>query len=112
MVEEYTDQSEESFYEQSLPVKGKHIISQTAGSFLGDVEDVYIDSQCKRMSAILFTKDLLGLGDKYFIAIDDVISIGEDVVIVKDKKCISKLTELTILPGKSISEFKGTKVTT
>ncbi|MBI2522714.1 MAG: PRC-barrel domain-containing protein [Bdellovibrio sp.] len=112
MDEEYSDILEENYYDQSLPLIGKHIVSQKEGAHLGDIVDVHIDAIARRISAIVFTKNALGMGDRYYINVDDIESLGEDVVIVRERNCAVKLTESGSVPGKSIDDFKGIRVTT
>ncbi|HAZ13596.1 MAG: hypothetical protein A2X86_13775 [Bdellovibrionales bacterium GWA2_49_15] len=112
MVEEFIEPLEENFYEQALPLRGKHIVTQKEGAHLGDVMDVYLDPIAKRLSAILFTKNALGMGEKFLINAENIEALGEDVLIASDKSCAIRLSEATEIPGVALETFKGVKVTT
>lgn len=81
------------------------VVTRDAGVILGNVNRVFIDLQSKRISALSFRRKYLG--QEFFLKMQQVERIGEDVVFVSSDTMIQPLTKTDQAPGEDLRNFQG-----
>lgn len=86
------------------------IVSKKEGEILGEVTNIFLDLDNKKVSGIEYRKNVLG--EKFFVPVEYVEVIGKDVVIIKDKSCAMSVKNFDKTKNKEVSTLRGKWVTT
>jgi sporulation protein YlmC with PRC-barrel domain len=81
------------------------VVTKESGKILGNVNRVFIDPRTKKVSAVSFRRKYLGR--EYFLAMDQVEAIGEDVVFVRSEASPQPLSKAKPAPGEDLRNFQG-----
>lgn len=97
--------------EHASSLRGYTIISYEEGKQLGSITAVNIDLSTKRIASFSFRDKLIG-GEYYFVPIDEVKVVGENVVIITSKTKVQKISDELSATGTSLKKLQGAKVAT
>jgi sporulation protein YlmC with PRC-barrel domain len=87
------------------------VITAEEGAQLGFVSDVFIDTQTRCVAAFGTRRRRIG-GGEYFVAASEVRLVGRDVLLVSNVRAMTRVTGATEPPGRSLTDLRGTWVTT
>ena len=105
------NEKEESAKQKSCANLENHFaVTIEEGFLLGNISKVYLDLWKKTVSALELKKNLWG--EKFFILVDDINFIGEDVVFINKKSSVKSIHLLEKNKHSSLNKLKGTLVTT
>lgn len=97
--------------EHASSLRGYTIIAYEEGKQLGSITAVNIDLATKRIASFSFRDKLIG-GEYFFVLIDEVKIVGENVVIITSKNNVQKITDEVKATGTSLKKLQGAKVAT
>lgn len=92
-------------------LKNSHIIAQKQGAVLGNVTQVFLDQEQRRISALVYKEGGL-FRDSSFVAMQDVAGIGRDVVFIPDETQTKHISDTAKPIGREIDALFGRWVTT
>lgn len=81
------------------------VVTRDTGKILGNVNRVFIDPRTKKVSAISFRRKYFG--KEYFLGMDQVDTVGEDVVFVRSEASPQPLTKAKPAPGEDLRNYQG-----
>lgn len=81
------------------------VVTRESGRILGNVNRIFIDPSTKKISAVSFRRKYLG--KEYFLEMDQVEAIGEDVVFVRAEASPRSLSKAKPAPGEDLRHFQG-----
>ncbi len=85
------------------------VLTRDGGKRLGKVSGVYVDRSGQSLSTLTYRKR--PLGKEYIIKVEDLISIGNDVVFIRDNFEEAEHNEDRKPSGTAIEKFRGNWVT-
>ena len=101
-------------------IMGNPVITVNNGRSIGKVRDIYLTNDCRRVAGIYMGSEGLFSREANLIKYNDVVTIGEDAVLVKEGDVIVTEKELTDtesawlrrdeLQGRPVDTPGGTKV--
>lgn len=90
---------------EAIDRKTSLIVTKNSGKILGNINRVFIDPNRKKISAFSFRKKYLG--KEFFLEIDQIDDIGEDVVFVRSELSAKPLTKAEQPLGQDLLDFQG-----
>lgn len=91
----------------------KSVFSIEEGKELGKVKDFFLDQDVKHLTAVSLGSDGLFGRDEKVIKWSDVVTLGEDAVLVKDARCIRATADVADLQTfVRRSEIRGRRIDT
>ena len=101
-------------------IMGNPIITVSNGRSIGKTRDIYLTEDCKTVAGIYLGTEGLFSRQSYLVKRDDIVTVGEDAVLVKHGEVIHEEGEVAItennwlrrdeLQGRPIDTPGGTKV--
>lgn len=101
---------------------GNPVITVSNGRSIGKAKDIYLTKDCQTVAGIYLGTEGLFSRQSYLVKSDDIVTIGEDAVLVKHGEVIHEEGEITMtennwlrrdeLQGRPIDTPGGTKVGT
>jgi len=97
----------------------KPVFSVNDGQKLGKVQDFYLDQELSQLTAIYLSGEGLISRKESLIKWPDVVTMGEDAILVKDADCVMEMTEVEELEtylrrdnlnGRPVNTPGGTKI--
>jgi sporulation protein YlmC with PRC-barrel domain len=85
------------------------VVAQSEGVLLGDVSNIFIDTKSKRISILELRKGIWG--DRKYINVDDILSVGENIIFIKSKDSAVDLDEIDLNFHRNINSLKGMEIT-
>lgn len=92
-------------------LKNARVVAQKEGALLGSVSHIYFDQEQRRLSALTFKPRRL-FGDASFVAMQDVVSMGRDVVFIPEESKSQQVSPTAKPRGREIESLFGHWVTT
>lgn len=109
-VPSITEKEVEPKLEWGASVEDHIAVSQKEGASLGNVTNIYINLKNKKISALELKKSLWG--DKFFVLVNDITFIGEDIVFVNEKNSAKAFDKFDQSKHRDLNKLKGTRITT
>jgi|GEM_PF-6778812 len=94
----------------SSPIEDHIAVSLKEGSVLGNITNIYFDTKEKKIAAFEFRKNFWS--EKYFVRIENVSFIGDDIIFIKEKEAVMPLSGFDKTSHRNLKELRGTRVTT
>lgn len=97
--------------EKMSEMKDTVIISEVEGAYLGNISQVYINPETKKISSITYKSNRL-FASSSFIPADLITRIGRDVIFVQSETNARELSGTSKPSGQEIKTFLGHRITT
>lgn len=95
--------------EWGATVEGHSVVSLKEGTQVGDISNIYISLIDKKISAFEIRKTFWG--ERYFVYLNDVIFIGEDMIFINENKNVFPLNELNKKKHRNLHDLRGARIT-
>jgi uncharacterized protein YrrD len=116
---ENSDQGEKNMF-LGKDIMGNPVITVSEGRSIGKAKDIYLTNDCQSVAAIYLGTEGLFSRQSFLVRSEDVVTIGEDAVLVKGSDVIYEETDLVEteenwlrrdeLQGRAVDTPGGTKV--
>jgi sporulation protein YlmC with PRC-barrel domain len=93
-------------------MRGFLVVSRKEGDQQGIVSGLHIDTGTKRVAAYRYRRRKRIGTDEYFVPVEQVESVGRDVVTITSEEVATKCSEHAPAPGRSLKDLQGAWVTT
>jgi sporulation protein YlmC with PRC-barrel domain len=93
-------------------MRGFLVVSRKEGAQQGIVSGLHIDPGTKRGAAFRYRRRKRIGTDEYFVPVEQVESVGRDVVTITSEEVATKCSEHAPAPGRSLKDLQGAWVTT
>jgi sporulation protein YlmC with PRC-barrel domain len=85
------------------------VITKKEGVLVGDVTNIFLDSKSRKIYVLEVRKSMWG--DRFYVNIEDVDQIGENVVFISEGSAVKSPTEVDLSNLHDLDHFKGMEVT-
>lgn len=109
--DDMADQLPTDHMTEATELQGFIVVAKAEGKLLGEVAQIFLDPNEKKIAALL----LKGRGwrrEKYFVSVDAIELLGEDVILVKDLASCKTYDECFDPKWLSIKDLQGNWITT
>lgn len=96
--------------EWDSPIEDHIAVSLKEGSILGNITNIYLDTENKKISAFEFRKNFWS--EKYFVRVDNVSYIGKEIIFIKEKDSVEPISNFDKSSHRNLKDLRGTRVTT
>lgn len=97
--------------EKVSSLRGAFVVTEDRGNILGNITNIYVNPDTKKVSAIVFKEDRMFSPYK-FISADFLTKVGTDTVFVKSGDNAKQITDTVKPVGKDVKAFLGNWITT
>ncbi len=99
---------------------GNDVISVSDGHRVGKVKDLLLSEDCQTVTGVYLGSEGLFSRQSFLVRREDIVTMGEDAILVKDDEVVQEATDLSEvdgswlrrddLQGRSVATIGGTKV--